>query len=39
LARYADQAWATKLADLGNTRRTATLLAYTHLLTASPATT
>ena len=35
LARYADQAWATQLADLGSTRRTATLLAYTHLLTAS----
>lgn len=35
LARYADQAWATQLADLGSTRRVATLLAYTHLLTAS----
>jgi TnpA family transposase len=35
LARYADQAWATQLADLGGTRRTATLLAYTHLLTSS----
>jgi hypothetical protein len=35
LARYADQAWATQLADLGGTRRVATLLAYTHLLTSS----
>jgi len=35
LARYADQAWATQLADLGSTRRVATLLAYTHLLTSS----
>src|SRR5664279_2770226 len=35
LARYADQTWATQLADLGSTRRTATLLAYTHMLTAS----
>jgi Tn3 transposase DDE domain/Domain of unknown function (DUF4158) len=35
LARYADQAWATQLADLGSTRRVATLVAYTHLLTSS----
>jgi hypothetical protein len=35
LARYADQAWATQLADLSPTRRVATLVAYTHLLTAS----
>ena len=35
LARYADQAWATQLADLGSERRIATLVAYTHLLTAS----
>lgn len=35
LARYADHAWATQLANLGDTRRVATLLAYTHLLTSS----
>jgi TnpA family transposase len=35
LARYADQAWATQLADLGPERRIATLVAYTHLLAAS----
>jgi Domain of unknown function (DUF4158) len=35
LARYADQAWSTQLADLGAARRIATLLAYTHVLTAS----
>jgi hypothetical protein len=35
LARYADQAWVTQLADLGATRRVATLVAYTHLLAAS----
>jgi len=35
LARYADQAWATQLADLGPERRVATLLAYIHVLTAS----
>jgi TnpA family transposase len=35
LARYADQAWATQLADLGPERRIATLTAYTHLLTGS----
>jgi hypothetical protein len=35
LARYADQAWATQLADLGSTRRVATLVVYTHLLTSS----
>jgi len=35
LARYADQAWATQLADLGGTRQVATLLACTHLLTSS----
>jgi hypothetical protein len=33
--RYADQAWATQLADLGPERRVATLLAYIHVLTAS----
>src|SRR6185437_8853743 len=35
LARYADQAWATQLADLGPARRVATLVAYLHLLTAT----
>jgi len=35
LARYADQAWATQLADLGPERRIATLVAYTRLLAAS----
>jgi len=35
LARYADQAWATQLADLGPERRVATLLAYTHVLSGS----
>jgi hypothetical protein len=35
LARYADQAWATQLADLVGDRRIATLLAYIHVLTAS----
>jgi hypothetical protein len=35
LARYADQAWATQLADLAPQRRIATLVAYTHLLAAS----
>ena len=35
LARYADQAWATQLADLGPERRIATLTAYTHVLTGS----
>ena len=35
LARYADQAWATQLADLGPERRIATLTAYTHVLTSS----
>jgi hypothetical protein len=35
LARYADQAWATQLAELGSTRRVATLVAYTHLLTSN----
>ena len=35
LARYADQAWATQLADLGHERRIATLTAYTHLLATS----
>ena len=34
LARYADQAWVTQLADLADERRVATLLAYTHALTA-----
>ena len=35
LARYADQAWATQLADLAPARRVATLVAYLHLLTAT----
>ena len=35
LARYADQAWATQLADLAPQRRIATLVACTHLLAAS----
>ena len=35
LARYADQAWATQLADLGPERRIATLTACTHVLTGS----
>ena len=35
LARHADQAWATQLADLGATRRVATLAAYTHVLAGS----
>ena len=35
LARYADQAWATQLADLESQRRIATLTAYAHLLTGS----
>lgn len=35
LARYADQAWVTQLADLGPQRRIATLTAYTHLLAGS----
>jgi hypothetical protein len=35
LARYADQAWVTQLADLGPQRRIATLLAYTHTLADS----
>ena len=35
LARYADQAWATQLADLAPPRRIATLAACTHLLAAS----
>ena len=35
LARYADQAWATQLADLAPHRRIATLAAYTHLLAGS----
>lgn len=35
LARYADQAWVTQLADLGPERRIATLVAYTHMLAAS----
>ena len=35
LARYADQAWATQLADLGPERRIATLTAYTHVLAGS----
>ena len=35
LARYADQAWVTQLADLGPERRIATLVAYTHLLAVS----
>jgi hypothetical protein len=35
LARYADQAWATQLADLAPQRRIATLVAYTRLLAAS----
>ena len=34
LARYADQAWVTQLADLADERRVATLPAYTHALTA-----
>ena len=35
LARYADQAWVTQLADLGPERRIATLTAYTHVLASS----
>ena len=35
LARYADQAWVTQLADLGPKRRIATLTAYTHVLAGS----
>ncbi len=35
LARYADQAWATQLADLAPQRRIATLVACTHLLATS----
>ncbi|MGB7795196.1 MAG: DUF4158 domain-containing protein, partial [Pseudonocardiaceae bacterium] len=35
LARYADQAWATQLADLAPARRVATLVAYLRLLTAT----
>jgi hypothetical protein len=35
LARYADQAWATQLVDLGPERRIATLTAYTHVLAGS----
>ncbi|HEY5844512.1 MAG TPA: Tn3 family transposase [Mycobacterium sp.] len=35
LARHADQAWATQLADLSPHRRIATLTAYTHVLTGS----
>jgi hypothetical protein len=34
LARYADQAWATQLADLAPQRRIATLTACTHVLAA-----
>lgn len=35
LARYADQAWVSQLADLGPKRRMATLVAYTHILAGS----
>ena len=35
LARYADQAWVTQLADLSPERRIATLTAYTHVLAGS----
>ena len=35
LARYADQAWATQLADLEGQRRIATLAAYAHVLAGS----
>ena len=35
LARYADDAWATQLADLAPRRRVATLVAFVHVLTAS----
>ncbi len=35
LARYADQAWVTQLADLSPGRRIATLTAYTHVLASS----
>ncbi len=35
LARHADQAWSTQLADLGATRRVATLAAYAHVLASS----
>lgn len=35
LARYAEDAWATQLADLGPKRRLATLVAFVHVLSAS----
>ena len=35
LARYAGDAWVTQLADLAADRRTATLIAFFHVLTAS----
>lgn len=35
LARYAEDAWATQLADLAPRRRLATLVAYVHVLGAS----
>ncbi len=35
LARYAEDAWATQLADLAPQRRVATLIAYVHVLATS----
>lgn len=35
LARYAEDAWATQLADLAPKRRVATLVAFVHVLTTS----
>ena len=35
LARYAEDAWATQLADLAAPRRVATLVAFVHVLTSS----
>jgi len=35
LARYAEDAWVTQLADLATQRRVATLVAYAHALRAS----
>jgi len=35
LARYAEDAWVTQLADLAPDRRAATLIAFLHVLTAS----
>ena len=35
LARYAEDAWATQLADLAPQRRVATLVAFVHVLTTS----